>query len=622
MQDIGLKIALIGMAGMAAQWFAWRLRLPAIVLLLAVGFIAGPGTGFINPAEDFGEIYRPLVSLAVAIILFEGGLTLNFKEIRETSTAVRRIILLAGPMVWVMTALAAHYVGGLTWPTAVVLGAILVVTGPTVITPLLRQAQLASRPASLLKWEAIVNDPIGALFAVVAFEVILVLIGAHHADSLAYVVVAAFLCAVLGGILAAWVIRWTFEHGHVPEFLKAPILLVAVLVAYALTNLVLEEAGLLTVTVMGVVLANTRIASLTEMRRFKETITIVLVSGIFILLTASLTLEDLKSLDWRTVAFVALLLFIVRPVAIMLATIGSGATLQERILTSWIAPRGVVAVAVSGLFGTALAQAGIADANRMVAFTFAVVVSTIILHGFTLSPLAALLKLKSTARPGLLIVGGSGWATSLARKLREVEVPVLIADPNWNHIAEARLAEVPVFFGDILSEEAHHEIDPRQFSKMIAVSDNDAYNSLVCTDFAPELGRSNVFQLGRGEEQSSRHSLNFTLGGRPLTKDTIPFSELRMRHWQGWVFHATKLTEAFDYKAYLESRPEQTIIFLWVKPSGAIIFASTSNGTPSANDRIISYGPPKGISKDKSAGEEKGHTNMTPISAPQVSDAS
>lgn len=593
MHDIALKIALIGAAGMAAQWLAWRLRLPAIVLLLVAGFVAGPATGFIDPADDFGDIYRPLVSLAVAVILFEGGLTLNFREIRETSTAVRRIIIVGGPLVWIMTALSAHYVGGLSWPTATVLGAILVVTGPTVIMPLLRQARLSARPASLLKWEAIVNDPIGALFAVVAFEVVLVLIGQHRGGGLAYVVAAAFVFAVAGGFAAARAIQWAFVRGHVPEYLKAPILLASVLLAYALTNLVLEEAGLLTVTVMGIVLANTRIASLAEMRRFKETVTVFLVSGIFILLTASLTPDDLASLDWRAALFVASLLFVLRPLAIMIATAGSGATLAERVLSGWIAPRGVVAVAVSGLFGAALAEAGIADASRMVAFTFAVVVTTIVLHGFTLGPLASLLKLKSADRPGLLIVGGSRWAIDLASTLRQAEVPVMIADPNWNHVAEARLADIPVYYGDILSEEAHHTIEPARFSALVAVTDNDAYNSLVCTDFAPELGRSRVFQLGRGGDGPKRMSLNFTLGGRPLTGDGSGFRELRERHWQGWTFQLTRLTEAFGYDTYLESRAEDAIVLLWVKPAGAIVFASATTGTPAVGDRIVSFAPAK-----------------------------
>lgn len=593
MHDIVLKIALIGAAGMASQWVAWRFRLPAIVLLLAAGFLAGPATGYIDPVADFGDIYRPLVSLAVAVILFEGGLTLNVKEIRETSTAVRRIILIGGPLVWLLSALSAHFVGGLSWPTAIVLGAILVVTGPTVITPLLRHARLDARPASILKWEAIVNDPIGALFAVVSFEAILVMMGAHPAGGLAYVVAAAFIVAVLGGFAAARLVHWAFVRGYVPEFLKAPVLLASVLLAYALTNLVLEEAGLLTVTVMGIVLANTRIASLAEMRRFKETITVFLVSGIFILLTASLTVNDMASLDWRAVLFVATLLFVIRPLAILLATIGSGATRAERILAGWIAPRGIVAVAVSGLFGAALADAGIADAQRMVAFTFAVVLTTIVLHGFTLGPLAKLLDLKSHDKPGLIVVGGSRWALDLSAKLRELEVPVTIADPNWNHVAEARLAEIPVFYGDILSEAAHHTVDPSRFSTLIAVTDNDAYNALVCTDFGPELGRSNVFQLGRGEEESRRRSLNFTLGGRPLTEEGLTFQDLREKYWRGWRFQATRLTEAYDFETYLANRPEGAIVMLWVSESGRIVFNASAKSTPAQGDRVVSLAPRK-----------------------------
>lgn len=600
MDDIVFKLAVIGAAGIAAQWFAWRLQLPAIVLLMAAGFIAGPATGFLDPAADFGAIYRPMVSIAVAIILFEGGLTLNFKEIRETSKAVRRIIMYAGPMVWGMGALAAHYIGGLSWPTAIVLGAILVVTGPTVIMPLLRQAQLDQRPASLLRWEAIINDPIGALFAVVAFEITLVYFGLVKADNLAWLILSGFGLAVGGGYVAAKLIVWSFVRGHVPEYLKAPVLLAAVVAVYALTNLVLEEAGLLTVTVMGVVLANSRIASLTDMRRFKETITTLLVSGVFIILSASLSISDIKSLDWNAALFVASLLFVIRPLAIMIATFKSGATIQERILTSWIAPRGVVAVAVSGLFGALLADVGVEDAGRMVAFSFAVVVSTILLHGFTLAPLARFLDLKRKSTPGILIVGGSRWSTALATKLKESEVPVMLADQNWNHLAEARLANIPIYFGEVLSEAAHHAIDPKRFSSLIATSDNDAYNALVCTDFGPELGRNRVFQIGRMDDKA-RQALSFTLGGRSLTKEPVGFLELREKLLNGWTFQLTRLSDEFGWEAYQTARTEGAMVLLWIKPSGSLIFASTSSSTPSANDRILSFALPRDGSKAEAA---------------------
>jgi len=611
MDDIVLKLAVIGVAGIGAQWLAWKLRLPAIVLLLAAGFIAGPATGFLDPATDFGTAYRPMVSIAVAIILFEGGLTLNFSEIRETSRTVRRIIMYAGPLTWAMAAFAAHHVGGLSWPTAIVLGAILVVTGPTVIIPLLRQAQLEARPASLLRWEAIVNDPIGALFAVVAFEVIMVYIGLHQAENLVLLIVFGFALAIGGGWLGAKLIVWSFVRGHVPEYLKAPVLLATVVAVYAATNMVLEEAGLLTVTVMGLVLANSRIASLTDMRRFKETITTLLVSGIFIILTASLSLEDIRSLDWQAAMFVALLLFIIRPVAIMLATIRSGATIQERILTSWIAPRGVVAVAVSGLFGTLLADVGVEDAGRMVAFTFAVVVTTIVLHGFTLAPLAQFLKLKKTAKPGILIVGGSRWSTALARKLHEAEVPVMLADQNWNHLAEARLASIPVYFGEVLSESAHHAIDPKSFSSLIAAGDNDAYNALVCTDFGPELGRSHVFQIGRIDEKA-RKALNFTLGGRSLTREPVSFLDLRERLLNGWTFQLTRLTDEYGWTDYKEARPEGALILLWIKPSGALMFAAAASTTPGPNDRILSFAMPKDEARAEAASKTARKAELTP----------
>ncbi|MCP4320021.1 MAG: sodium:proton antiporter [Hyphomicrobiales bacterium] len=591
MHEIALKIALVCAAGIGAQWLAWRLQLPAIVLLLVAGFLAGPATGFLNPAADFGEIYRPLISLSVAIILFEGGLTLNFKEIRETSTTVRHIVMFGGPLVWLLTALSAHFIAGLSWTTAVVLGAILVVTGPTVIMPLLRQAQLSSRPASILRWEAIVNDPIGALLAVLSFETVLILHGDHHASDLAVRVPLALVLALVGGWAAARLIKWLFIRGHVPEYLKVPILLTVVLLAYAATNVALEEAGLLTVTVMGVALANTRLASLSEIRRFKETVTILLVSGVFILLTASLTVADIRSLDWRTVAFVASLLFVIRPLAIFAATIGSGATWQERLLTGWIAPRGIVAVAVSGLFGATLTGIGVADGSKMVAVTFAVVVATIILHGFSLGPLAAALGLKSAQKPGVLIVGGSRWATALARKLSDLEIPAMIADRAWNRISEARLANVPVYYGEVLSEEAHHTIDFNRFSYLIAAGDNDAYNALVCTDFGLEFGRSHVFQIEPGKSESERHTLNFTLGGRPLAGSPVSFWQLQANEIAGWTFQVTTLSEDFGYDAYLQSRDEKAIVLMWIKPSGKIVFASTAAGEPSAEDQVLCYAP-------------------------------
>ena len=593
MSGLIFKIAVIGIAGIGSQWAAWRLRIPAIALLLVAGLLLGPVTGYINPQESFGNLYKPIVALSVAVILFEGGLTLNFKEIRETSTAVRRIIIIGGPLVWLFSALAAHYAAGLVWPAAIVLGAILVVTGPTVIMPLLRQAQLEPRSASLLRWEAIVNDPIGALFAVLSFEIYLVIHGSHDGITLLGTILAGAFVALVGGYFLGRAISFLFVRGKVPEYLKAPILLISVLGAYAISDAVLEESGLLTVTVMGITLANSRMASLTELRRFKETITVLLVSGLFIILTATLDLNALFSLGWGAIAFVALILFVVRPVAVMIATTGSGLDLKERALVSWIAPRGIVAVAVSGLFGGALTDLGIADGSKLTALTFAVVASTILLHGFTLGPLASLLGLKSAEKPGLLLVGSSPWTIALASKLEESNIPVLIADANRSHLKDARMANLTVFSGEVLSEAAHHDIVFNRYSHLLAATDNDSYNSLVCTEFGPELGRGNVFQIGNRGDSNERKNLNFTLGGRSVFKPGREFDDLQQRLADGWTFQSTTLTEQFGFEDYFNSRSAGTKVMFWQTNDGALVFRrGQRNEKPTVGDTLIAFGPP------------------------------
>ncbi len=606
MHDIQLKLAFIGFAGIAAQWIAWRMRLPAIALLLLAGLVAGPVTGFIDPAADFGETYRAVVALAVAIILFEGGLTLNFSEIHDSTRAIRRIILIGGPLAWGLGTLAGHYAGGLTWQTAIILGAILVVTGPTVIMPLLRQARLKSRPASLLRWEAIINDPIGALFAVLSFETILVLNNVHEAENLMQNAIIALLLAGPGAWALSKGIVWLFIRAHVPEFLKAPVLVALAIAANSITNLFLEEAGLLTVTVMGITIANARLASLSEMRRFKETITVILVSAVFILLTASLNMQTIRSLGLDVIWFVLAILFVVRPVAIMIATIGTGITLQERILSAWIAPRGIVAVAVAGLFGTTLVEQGVPDGDKMIAYTFAVVAATIILHGFSLPALARILGLRSSEKPGILFVGGSKWTVAFAEKMRALDVPVLIVDDNWNHLANARSGGVPTFYGNILSEHAHHEINMNVWGSVIAATDNDAFNALVCNELGPEIGRSHVFQIGnRDKQSSSKRSLHFTRGGRPLMKPGMEFAELRQKIEQGWAFSSSRLTAEFTFEDYRKTKPDHTHLLFWFRPGGDYNFASINPDIiPGEGNIVVSFGPTPQKQADENPSEE------------------
>lgn len=596
MHDVILKLSFVVASGLAAQWIAWRVRLPAIVVLLFVGLIAGPVTGLVSPQRDFGESYRSVVSIAVAFVLFEGGLTLNFGQLGKAAKGVRRLILLAGPLIGVSTALAARYIAGFSWPTATVLGAILIVTGPTVINPLLRQARLAPRPAALLRWEAIINDPVGALFAVVAYEMFLVLHGSSHMGELAVRLAAAAGLAAIGGYGIARLLAWAFTRAFVPEFLKVPVVAGAVLAAYAGTNLVLEEAGLLAVTVMGVSLANTRIASLAEMRRFKETFSVLLVSGLFVLLTAALSWADFQSIGWRVGLFVLCVIVVIRPLGVLLATSRADLPLRERLLVGWIGPRGIVAVAVAGLFGTALQTKGVEDASGLLPVAFAVVFATIVAHGFTLRPFARWLGLQTVATPGILIVGGSPITTALGRKLVELDIPVLIADTEWIHLRDARLADIPVHFGEILSERAHNQIDFSRFSKVIAATPNEAYNALVCTNLGPDVGRSDVFELGQARRNSERTSLHFTVGGRPLTRDVnFGYVSANTKVALGWEFRATTLSESFSFEDHELGPRGKGIVLFWRKPSGELVFASIAESQPGPGDTIVSFVPPEAL---------------------------
>ena len=245
------KIALIGALGISAQWLAWRYNLPAIVLMSVAGLIAGPALGILSPAQDFGEFLRPIISIAVAVILFEGGLNLNFSELRGVGRAVWRLVFVGAPLAWILGALAAHHGAGLSWPTAILFAGILVVTGPTVIMPLLRQARLSHRPGAVLKWEGIVNDPVGALLAVLVFEYLVVAEEGHNMIASGSWLAVVTLASAALGVAAGSLIAWTFQRGHVPEFLKAPVILVSVLLTFVLADLLEHEMGLVAVTAMG-----------------------------------------------------------------------------------------------------------------------------------------------------------------------------------------------------------------------------------------------------------------------------------------------------------------------------------------------------------------------------------
>ncbi|MFT3977763.1 MAG: sodium:proton antiporter [Sphingomonas bacterium] len=585
-------VALIGLLGIGAQWIAWRTGWPAIALMLAAGVIAGPVIGLINPQHTFGALLEPMVSIAVAIILFEGGLSLNFRELRRTDGAVTRLVLLGVPVGWVLGALACYYVAGLVWPVAILFGGILVVTGPTVVIPLLRQSNVAPRPRAILKWEAIVNDPFGALCGLITYEYLRRSAAGGTFGSVIVSLVAAAVVAGLLGWIVARIVGWAFPRGYVPEYLKAPVLLVTVIGVFVLSNMIQNETGLLAVTVMGVALANMRLNSLRDIHPFKENVTVLLVSGVFVLLSASLDFTFLQQFEWRFLAFLIALLFLVRPATVLLSLAFSPVPWRERLLIGWVAPRGIVAVAISGLFALRLSHLGYGDGSILVTLSFAVVVATIVAHGFTIGPVARLLKVTGSTQRGLLIVGSTPWSLSLAEHLRQLEVPVTIADTSWHRLAPARQAGIPTYHGEILAEATEDQLDMTQFEVLAATTDNEAYNALVCSEFAPEIGRDKVYQLGDASEDDAR-ALPDSLRGRAMFTSGLGVEELLERERAGWSFRKTRISEQFDFETARADLPGEADLLLLVRKGGSLnFFTHASRPTPQIGDTILSYGPP------------------------------
>ncbi|MET1032758.1 cation:proton antiporter, partial [Domibacillus tundrae] len=328
--------------GIASQWMAWRFRLPAIVVMSVAGLLIGPLFGWFNPKDVFGDLFGPIISAAVAIILFEGSLNLDFREIKTVRQPIRRIVTLGAFIAWIAGSLAAHYVAGLSLAVAFVIGGLFIVTGPTVILPLLRQAKLKPRTAAILKWEGIVVDPFGALLALFAFELIKFFTGEVTAATFINFLFGSAFAVVLGVVFGIGLGK-ALEKGRVPEYLKSPAVFVVVIACFTIADEAMHETGLLAVTAMGMVMANMHISSIKDMRHFKENISILLISTIFIMLTASLTRETLMQIfDVRIIAFVLIMLFVVRPLSIWLSTVGTDMTKQEKTLVGWIAPRGIV----------------------------------------------------------------------------------------------------------------------------------------------------------------------------------------------------------------------------------------------------------------------------------------
>lgn len=553
MDETRILLALggIGLAALCSQWLAWRLRLPAILFLLLSGILAGPVLGVLDPGALFGPLLFPLTSLAVALILFEGSLTLHLSEWREIGSVVRRMVTLGALATWVVIAVATHLLLGFSWELAVLFGSLTLVTGPTVIVPMLRVVRPRASVANILRWEGIVIDPIGALAAVVTFSFIVSRDQGGWSQSLA-TFAGVIGCGTLLGVPGGWALGVVLRRHWLPEYLHNLAALAAVLGVFIASNLLVHESGLLAVTLMGMWLANMRGVDVKPILHFKENLSVLLISGLFILLAARLDLKALLALGPATLALLAVIQFVARPMNIGLSTLGSTLGWRERALLAWIAPRGIVAAAVSAIFALRLQEHGDPNAQLLVPLTFLVIIGTVVLQSATARPLARLLGVAEPAPAGFLIIGANPVARALGKALNQLGSRVLLTDSSWENIRAARMDGLPTYFGNPTSQHADAHLDLVGLGHLLALSPSSEMNALACMRFRHDFAEPRRFTLPSGADsrRSDKHRSSEQVRGRELGLPALTYPQFASRLGRGAEIRITTLTEAFDWAAY------------------------------------------------------------------------
>ncbi len=591
-EEILYGLALIVTAGIAAQWLALRLGIPSILVLLVSGFTLG-AVNLLNPDELFGQMLFPLISVSVGVILYEGSLSLRLRDVAGVGKAVFYLISIGAAITWLGAALAAHYVLGIDAQVAVLLGAILMVSGPTVVTPLLQHVRPKGRVGSVLRWEGILIDPIGAILAVITLQ--LILAGDLKTEP-TKVVSETLLTTVVGvviGLLGAGLLVVVLKRYLLPDMFQNSLSLAMVIATFALANGMRHEAGLLAVTVAGVALANQRFASVQHIVEFKENLFALIIGSLFIILGARLKIEHIEQmLNWRSAAFLAILILVLRPISALISTRWTRLNGRERIFIAWLMPRGIVAASVASIFAIQLEGGAIQDADLLVPYTFLVIIGTVVVYGLTSLPLARYLGLAGANPQGVLILGAHPLGQELAVNIQLEGYRVLLVDANRGNIRGARLRGLPTYYGNILSEYALDDMDLHGIGRLLALTSNDEVNSLAAVRLAPVLERRNVFQVApervagtsRDNGQPPRH-----LRGRIIGSSELTLRELTRRLREGWSIKRTTLTENFDYERFLKHYEDGVIpVILISEEHGLQIFNSDGALEPQPGDRLIS----------------------------------
>ncbi|MEE9321401.1 MAG: sodium:proton antiporter [Granulosicoccus sp.] len=539
MDNLLLAIAGLAALGGICQWLAWRLNLPSILFLLTAGILVGPILGIFDPDALLGDLLFPFVSVAVAIILFEGGLTLKISDIREHGAVVTRLISVGVLITWLMLATAVHFVFDMPWPLALVFGSITVVSGPTVVKPLLRAVRPSENIGHILHWEGILIDPIGVFLALLVFDYVLLDQPGNGLGHIAIILAKLVIVGTAIGAASGFATAYALRRYLVPDYLVNVLTLITVICAFVLAETIQHESGLLAVTIMGVWLANTRGLHVEELLHFKEDLVVLLISSLFIVLASRLDISLIPQYGWQILLLLAIAQFVIRPINAWVCTIGSGLSIGERGFIGWLAPRGIVAAAVSSVFVLRLQEANVAMADLLVPLTFSLIIGTVVFQSLTAKPLADRLGISNPEPNGILFFGANEIALILAKALQTESIRVLLSDTSWRNVSQARRAGFDAYHGNPTSGHAEENLDLEGIGNLIAVSSNRDANALASIHFRSEFGSSAVFTLEGASDDDIYERFDTANRNRanPLFDDSLSYASLLKLLREGEIRH-------------------------------------------------------------------------------------
>lgn len=583
-----IELAGIVILGIIAQWFAWRFKLPAILPLILIGLLVGPiasmytadGSKLIEPVWTGskglfpGEGLYYFVSLAISIILFEGGLTLKRSEIRNIGPVITKLITLGSLVTFFVAGIAAHFIFGLSWQISFLFSSLIIVTGPTVITPILRNIPLKKDVSAVLKWEGILIDPIGALAAVLVFEFISVGEGQAYTMTALVEFGKILLFGFTFGFTFAHALTFVIKRNFIPHYLLNVVSLSVVLLVFVMSDVFAHESGLLAVVIMGMVMGNTDLPNIKELLYFKESLSVLLISILFILLAANINMADLELIfNWKTAVLFLIIVFLIRPLGVFLSAAGSNLKLNEKLFIGWVGPRGIVAAGIASLFGSKLLARGEPGAEYITPLVFVIVLGTVLLNATTARLFAQTVGVFLKKSEGIVIIGASKVSRLMGAYLNKNGRHVVLIDNNQNNVDKAKKLGIEALTADIYSDSLTDNIELNDVGYLMALTGNSDINEYAVERFGKQFGENGSFRLVNSDEMNDPEN-NPREGLFSHTDDFIKLTETARKYP---AVHEIELKDNKHYEGLIEiTKAEDHIIPIFLKtPNGDLKIISS-----------------------------------------------